>query len=440
MSYSIRIYIKYLKFKIHSIFSKKNSILFVFLLFSLSVKNLSAQTKQVLAVRVQSSQNYTRIILENNDHLRVKHFFKKNPERLVIDIQDIYLNKILKQLITKIKSNDHYIKKIYIIQHRQNVVRLVLNFKKKIKPQFLILMPIRNYKYRFIINFYPVNHIIHFIPHSSKSQNKLSMYYNTLPFTRTKKKITVINTIPSNKYKKIFKRMITIAVDPGHGGEDPGAIGSHGNLEKDVVLSIAKNLKSKIETQPKMRVILTRDADFFVSLKKRVQKARKIQADLFVSIHTNAFMHSRASGSSVFILSEKGAISTTADWLANIKNTRNLIGGINVKLHDKHLAKVLLDLSTTAQMNDSLNAGKAILNEINNINKLHCGIVEKASFAVLKAPDIPSILIETAFISNHAEEAKLINKHYQNDMANAIFIGIKKYFSKNPAFIKKKLT
>jgi len=234
-------------------------------------------------------------------------------------------------------------------------------------------------------------------------------------------------------------RMVTIALDPGHGGEDPGAIGRGGNFEKDVVLSIAKRLKAKIEMQPNMRVFLTRDADFFVPLNVRVEKARKVQADLFMSIHADAFIEPTARGSSVFALSDKGASSTAARWLANKENSADLIGGVNINNHDRQLASVLLDLSTTAQISDSLKLGSAILNEIGGINRLHKGSVEQAGFAVLKAPDIPSVLIETAFISNPEEEAKLLDENYQNQMADAILKGINRYFSKKPPLSKNRL-
>ena len=241
-------------------------------------------------------------------------------------------------------------------------------------------------------------------------------------------------------HKMGVSRLITIALDPGHGGEDPGAIGRGGSREKDVVLAIAKRLKAKIEEQPNMRVMLTRDADFFVPLHVRVQKARKVQADLFMSIHADAFVESTARGSSVFVLSEKGASSTAARWLANKENAADLIGGVNLKGHDAQLAGVLLDLSTTAQINDSLKLGKAVLNEIGGINRLHKGSVEQAGFAVLKAPDIPSILIETAFISNPEEEAKLGDDAYQDQMASAVLKGIRRYFAKNPPLAKNRMT
>ena len=236
-------------------------------------------------------------------------------------------------------------------------------------------------------------------------------------------------------------RMITIALDPGHGGEDPGASGKNGSREKDIVLAIAKRLKFKLEEQPNMRVMLTRDADFFVPLQMRVEKARKVQADLFVSIHADAFVEASARGSSVFVLSEKGASSTAARWLANKENLADSIGGVNLgKSQDKQLASVLFDLSTTAQINDSLKLGKAVLNEIGGINRLHKGSVEQAGFAVLKAPDIPSILIETAFISNPEEEAKLTDNAYQDKLADAIVTGIKRYFAKNPPLAKSRQT
>jgi N-acetylmuramoyl-L-alanine amidase len=243
---------------------------------------------------------------------------------------------------------------------------------------------------------------------------------------------------PDDKLK--VTRMITIALDPGHGGEDPGAIGSAGTREKDIVLAIAKRLKFKLEELPNIRVMLTRDGDYFVPLGTRVEKARKVQADLFVSIHADAFIRPTARGSSVFVLSEKGASSTAARWLANKENLADSIGGVNIKGHDAQLASVLLDLSTTAQISDSLKLGKAVLSEIGGIARLHKDHVEQAGFAVLKAPDIPSILIETAFISNPEEEAKLRDNGYQDEIARAITKGIKRYFSKNPPLAKSRLT
>jgi N-acetylmuramoyl-L-alanine amidase len=232
--------------------------------------------------------------------------------------------------------------------------------------------------------------------------------------------------------KRVRRRMLTIAIDPGHGGEDPGAIGRSGLREKDVVLRIARRLKVLIDAQPYMRAYLTRDDDYFVPLHVRVQKARRVRADLFVSIHADAWIKPTSSGSSVFALSQRGASSAQARWMANKENAADLIGGINLGSHDRQVAKVLLDLSTTAQINDSLKLGTAFLDEIRKINRLHKNTVEQAGFAVLKAPDIPSILVETAFISNPQEEALLKSSAHQDKLAQAMMIGIERYFTANP--------
>ncbi|QSI79150.1 N-acetylmuramoyl-L-alanine amidase [Niveibacterium microcysteis] len=226
--------------------------------------------------------------------------------------------------------------------------------------------------------------------------------------------------------------MATIAIDPGHGGEDPGAVGKAGTFEKNVTLAIGRRLKAKIDADPLLRGMLTRDGDFFVPLGQRVAKARAVQADLFVSIHADAFIKPDARGSSVFVLSDKGASSTAARWLAQKENAADLVGGVNLGVKDALLARTLLDLSQTATMQDSAKLGRAVLGELGGINQLHKGQVEQAGFAVLKAPDIPSILVETAFISNPEEELRLKDEAYQDKMAEAILRGIKRYFAKNP--------
>ena len=248
--------------------------------------------------------------------------------------------------------------------------------------------------------------------------------------------------LPSAPPKKGSKtvRLLTVAIDPGHGGEDPGAIGSAGTYEKHVALDIGKRLRTKIDAQPNMRSMMTRDDDFFVPLNVRVQKARRVEADLFVSIHADAFTTPEARGSSVFALSDHGATSTAAKWMANRENSSDLIGGINIKTQDETVSRALLDMSTTAQIRDSLRYGNFVLDEIGDINKLHSGNVEQASFAVLKAPDIPSILVETAFISNPQEEAKLKDDAYRDRMADAILRGIKRYFAANPPLAKNRMT
>jgi N-acetylmuramoyl-L-alanine amidase len=234
-------------------------------------------------------------------------------------------------------------------------------------------------------------------------------------------------------------RLVTVAIDAGHGGEDPGARGRNGTLEKDVTFSIAKRVKAKIDQEENMRAVLTRDGDYFVPLGTRVVKARKVSADLFVSIHADAFNKPDARGSSVFALSEHGATSAAARWLAKRENDADLIGGVNIDVKDKYLKQTLLDLSQTATINDSMKLAKAVLSELGGINTLHKGAVEQAGFAVLKAPDIPSILVETAFITNPEEEARLGDDAYQDKIAEAIVAGIKRYFANNPPLARSKL-
>jgi len=392
--------------------------------------------------------------LEGDVELKATQFLVKDPLRMVVEIEGLELNSTLKEIIAKIQPDDPYIKQVRVGQNRPNVVRLVFDLKEEINPQVFTLKPVGEYKYRLVFDLYPVNPVdpiealiekgqwLKDQP-AAKSDDKsiAAAEPPTMPQPRLNPNPEQ-PLQPSNDLKNApqLNRMVTIALDPGHGGEDPGAVGRGGSYEKDVVLSIAKRLKAKIESQPNMRVFLTRDADFFVPLNVRVEKARKVQADLFMSIHADAFIETSARGSSVFALSDKGASSTAARWLANKENSADLIGGVNIKNHDRQLASVLLDLSTTAQISDSLKLGGAILGEIGGINRLHKGSVEQAGFAVLKAPDIPSVLIETAFISNPEEEAKLLDENYQNQMAEAILKGINRYFAKKPPLSKNRLT
>ncbi|MBF8177584.1 MAG: N-acetylmuramoyl-L-alanine amidase [Burkholderiaceae bacterium] len=399
---------------------------------------LPAFASQILAVRVWPSEDYTRVTLENDANLKTNHFIIKDPERLVVDVEGIDLNPTLKSLIAKIQPNDPYIKQVRVGQNRPGVVRLVFDLKEEVNPQVFTLAPVDKYQHRLVFDLYPVNPPDPIAALIEKGQWSLDKPDEpTMPPPVAEVKPPFAEPKPDRPPQ--VSRMLTIALDPGHGGEDPGAVGRGGSYEKHIVLSIAKRLKAKLEQHPNMRVMLTRDGDYFVPLHVRVQKARKVQADLFVSIHADAFVQPTANGSSVFALSEKGASSTAARWLANKENAADLIGGTNIKNHDKQLASVLLDLSTTAQINDSLRLGKAVLNEIGGVNRLHKNAVEQAGFAVLKAPDIPSILIETAFISNPEEEAKLNDNAYQDRMADAVAQGIRKYFAKNPPLAKSRM-
>ena len=234
-------------------------------------------------------------------------------------------------------------------------------------------------------------------------------------------------------------RLVVVAIDPGHGGEDPGAVGPTGLREKDVVLAIALKLRERLNSLPGMRAMLTRDADFFVPLHERVRKARRVQADLFVSIHADAFFKPEARGASVFALSDKGATSAAARWMAQKENAADAVGGLNVAaVQDPQVLRAMLDMSTSAQIKDSLRIGREVLERIGHIGTLHKRQVEQAGFAVLKAPDIPSILVETAFISNPDEEAKLRDASYQDKLVEALFIGIRRYFARNPPLARQR--
>ena len=425
------------------------------LLLSVIVPGL-ARAAQILAVRVWPSDDYTRVTLENDSDLKATHFIVKDPERLVIDIEGLELNSTMKGLIAKIAPNDPYITQVRVGQNRPNVVRLVFDLKAEITPQVFTLKPVGDYQYRLVFDLYPAQELDPIAELIKKGEWSKDQQFDPAPQIAEAKPEpkpsgkndprlkfldpNVARFEPREEKIPPLKRLLTIALDPGHGGEDPGAVGRGGSYEKNVVLAIAKRLKAKIEEQPNMRVMLTRDGDYFVPLNMRVEKARKVQADLFVSIHADAFVEPTARGSSVFALSEKGATSTAARWMANKENAADLIGGVNIKNHDRQLASVLLDLSTTAQISDSIKLAKAVLGEIGSINRLHKGSVEQAGFAVLKAPDIPSILIETAFISNPEEEAKLSDDAYQDQMAIAILKGIRIYFAKNPPLSKNRMT
>jgi N-acetylmuramoyl-L-alanine amidase len=392
-----------------------------------------ARAAGIVAVRVWPAADYTRVTLENDTKLKVSHFIVKDPHRLVVEIDGVELDAKLKSLVAKIQANDPYISQVRVGQNRPGVVRLVFDLKEEIQPQVFALDPVGEYRHRLIFDLFPLNPVD---PIADFLQKNLPA-----PDQRPPAEIAATAKPGTIDDKPVtLTRMVTIALDPGHGGEDPGAVGRGGSYEKNVVLSIARRLKSRLEQQPNIRVMLTRDGDYFVPLHVRVQKARKIQADLFVSIHADAFIEPTARGSSVFALSEKGASSTAARWLANKENAADLIGGVNLRSKNQQLASVLLDLSTTAQINDSMKLATSVLGEIGHINRLHKAQVEQAGFAVLKAPDIPSILVETAFISNPEEEAKLTDEGYQDKMADALMRGIQKYLAKHPSLRKNPLT
>ncbi len=424
----------------HSLYKYWQTAL-VFLVFLAGMATIApVHAGHIVAVRAWPADDYTRITLEHDGKIQAKHFILTNPERLVVDIQGTELSATLKELISKIQPDDPYIQQVRIGQLNPETVRLVFDLKTAVNPQVFSLAPIDKYKHRLVLDLYPkepLDPIAALIlkgewKHDPEPEQVAASEAKDTPSKPDSSRTSSRQTVADGADKMQLKRMVTIVIDPGHGGEDSGAIGARGSKEKDVVLSIGKRLRTKIEQQPNMRVVMTRNADFFVPLGTRVQKARAVQADLFISIHADAFIKPSARGSSVFVLSEKGASSTAARWLARRENAADLIGGVNIKKHDRQLASVLLDLSTTAQIKNSLKLGSAVLDEMGGINRLHKGSVEQAAFAVLKAPDIPSILVETAFISNPEEEAKLNSAAHQENIANAILKGIKKYFAKNP--------
>ena len=396
-----------------------------------------ANAAQIAAVRVWPANDYTRVTLETDSKLKSSHFLVSDPNRLVVEIEGVELDAKLKSLVAKIQPNDPYIAQVRIGQNRPGVVRMVFDLKAEIQPQVFTLSPVGEYRHRLVFDLYPA-HPVDLIAELLRRPRPAPL--PEVPGAdSTANPPLAKSEIPAEE-PLAMTRMVTIALDPGHGGEDPGAVGRGGHFEKNVVLAIAHRLKSRLEQQPNTRVMLTRDGDFFVPLHVRVEKARKVQADLFVSIHADAFIEPTARGSSVFALSEKGASSTAARWLANKENAADLIGGINIRSKNQQLASVLLDLSTTAQINDSLKLAKHVLGEIGTINRLHKPQVEQAGFAVLKAPDIPSILVETAFISNPEEEAKLTDERYQDQMAEALARGIRRYLQKHPTLNRGRMT
>lgn len=406
---------------------------------------------KILGVRIWPAEDYTRITMESDKALPITQQLLSNPDRLVVDVQGMELNSTLKDLVAKVKPNDPYVSQIRVGQFQPGMVRIVFDLKEPVKPQLFTLDPIAEYQYRMVLDLYPAtppDPLMELVKSSARKENALEKANEEIDliaqFATKKEKeaprAPVAQAIPDVKQPATpakQKRLITIAIDAGHGGEDPGAIGAMGSKEKNVVLSIAKRLRDKIDNDAYMRPFLTRDGDYFVPLHTRVQKARRVEADLFVSIHADAFIEPRAKGASVFALSQMGASSTTARWMANKENASDLIGGINIKTQDKQVANLLLDMSTTAQIKDSVQVGQSILKQIGGFAPLHKNKVEQASFAVLRAPDIPSILVETAFISNPQEEARLNDDAYQDRIAEAILRGIKDYFSKNPPVARR---
>ena len=391
----------------------------------------------ILAVRVWPALDYTRVAIEHSEPLKYTHFTVENPDRLVVDLEGIEFNSVLEGLANKIAPDDPNIKLLRAGRYKPGVVRLVMELKNKVKPQVFVLPPVGEYGHRLVLDVYPLEPPDPLLMLLERNETMLSEM--GVQIEKAPGKNTEIKAEKPRQGKPVVDRMVTITLDPGHGGEDPGAVGAAGSYEKNVTLAVAKRLKAKIDAEPNMRAVLTRDTDYFVPLHVRVQKARRVRSDLFISIHADAFIRADANGSSVFALSESGASSSAARYLAQKENAADLIGGVNIDVKDRMLARTLLDLSQTATISDSLKLGKSVLGELSGINRLHKASVEQAGFAVLKAPDIPSILVETAFISNPEEERRLNDDAYQDKMAEAILSGMRKYFAKNRPLAKSTL-
>ena len=430
----------------------------------------------ILGVRVWPAPDYTRVTIESDGLLKAKQFFVTTPPRLAVDIEGIELSPQLRELVSSVKSDDPFISDIRVAQNAPGIVRLVIDLKQAALPQVFNLPPIAAYQHRLVFDLYPTappDPLLALIAEKEKAlvASKPTPSSNPPPRdpaaprtldplgdlaaqqsrrpSATQSSSTTKTIAPhadptgvkpdislKNPAKVVTDRLIIIALDPGHGGEDPGAIGPAGTREKDITLSIALKLRELINATTikgnTMRAFLTRDGDFFVPLATRVQKAQRVKADLFISIHADAFTTPTARGASVFALSEKGATSAAARYMAQKENSADAVGGISVQTKDAQVQRALLDMSTTAQINDSLKLGSQVLGEIGSFAKLHKPKVEQAGFAVLKAPDIPSVLIETAFISNPEEEQKLRDESYQDQLAASILRGLQSYFAKNP--------
>jgi N-acetylmuramoyl-L-alanine amidase len=435
-----------------------------------------ANGANIVAVRVWPAQDYTRVTIESDAPLPAAHRVVEAPNRLVVDIDGLELRAALRELVGKVQPDDPYIAGVRVGQYQPRVVRLVFDLKQAIRPEQFTLAPVAAYQHRLVFDLYPaqeVDPLLALIRDKEAAEERAARAVQDAlgeliarietplpapaPAAPAAPSPPATPTLPAPPppaaalstpappapataaERQQVDRLVIVAIDPGHGGEDPGAIGPTGLREKDVVLAVALELRKRLDALPNMRAMLTRDADFFVPLHERVRKARRVQADLFVSIHADAFMRPEARGASVYALSEKGASSTAARWMAARENSADQVGGVNVaQVSDPQLLRAMLDMSTTAQIKDSLKLGDEVLSRIGRVGRLHKRQVEQAGFAVLRAPDIPSILVETAFISNPGEEAKLRDPDYRAELVGALATGIRNYFAKNPPLARQR--
>ena len=428
-----------------------------------------ARGAAIVAVRVWPARDYTRVTIESDQALSARHLLTPVPLRLVVDIDGLELKDALRELVGKVRPDDPFIAGVRVGQYQPRVVRLVFDLKQAVAPQQFTLEPVAAYQHRLVFDLYPTvqaDPLLALIRGKEAAEERAAQAVQDALgelIARIDKPLAAVPAPvpgpaprapppaaasappapatttpappppPSDAERQRVDRLVIIALDPGHGGEDPGAIGPTGLREKDVVLAIGLQLRDRLNALPGMRVMMTRDADFFVPLHERVRKARRVQADLFVSIHADAFFRPEARGASVFALSTGAATSTAARWMAQRENSADQVGGVNVAdVKDQQVLRAMLDMSTTAQIKDSLKLGQEVLADIARVGRLHKRQVEQAGFAVLKAPDIPSILVETAFISNPEEEARLRDPAFRKQLVDALTTGIRRYFARNP--------
>ena len=421
-----------------------------------------ASAPTIVGVRMWPAADYTRVTLESDRPLQAEHVLLSNPPRLVVDLKGLTLDAALRELVGAVRPDDPYVALVRVGQYLPDTVRLVFDLKQAVLPQRFALTPVAAYQHRLVLDLYPTvapDPLLALVQEKEAAETAAAQAMQdalgeliarvdrplspALPAPPSPPPTpSVITPRPRGPLtadeKRAVDRLLIVALDPGHGGEDPGAIGPTGLQEKDVVLAIGLALRERLNALPGVRAMLTRDGDFFVPLHERVAKARRVQADLFVSIHADAFTRPQARGASVFALSTRGASSTMARWMAQKENAADLVGGVNLNVADRQVMQAMLDMSTTAQIRDSLTIGRELLRRIGQVGDLHKRQVEQAGFAVLKAPDIPSVLVETAFISNPEEEAKLRSPRFRRQLVEALAEGIRRWFATHPAFADRR--
>lgn len=385
----------------------------------------------IKAARYYDGPEHTRVTLESVQPISFSINLQDSSREIFLDLENVGSHPALEALSSKVHARDRLVKSLQLERISQTITRLIIALKANVVPRTFALKPTGQFAHRLVLDLFPPD-----LAAENKSTTHdpiLALLREKKPGTISTKKLVAAPMLTAAISRKPDRRQpFIIAIDAGHGGKDPGAVGSHGAQEKHITLSIAKKLKAKLDKEPNIRAVLVRDGDHFLSLAERRTKARKANADLFVSIHADAAPRKQAHGSSVYALSENGATSTTASWLAKKENDADLIGGITLDKRNHYLKQTLLDLSMKATIDESIRLASNVLTEISTVNHLHKKNVEQAGFAVLKSPDIPSILIETAFISNKAEERKLSSERYQHQLADAILSGLKRHLANHP--------